>query len=121
MWTGYAMSKYFGDRYRETIDEKIERYRRRRANDPGIQLVDRVRQLEDDLGRALLFIQALAEACMAKGVLTQEEIARMVKKVDLVDGVEDGKLAPECVRPKRRRKRPASPEDHMRQLEEGEG
>lgn len=116
----YSMSKYFGDRQRETIDRRLKRMRER-AYDPRIQLVDRVNQLEDDLGRVLLLVQALAETCIAKGVLDRKEIAQMAKQVDLADGVADGKLDPQTVRPARPKQPPAAatPEEHLRRLEEG--
>ncbi|NQT40389.1 MAG: hypothetical protein HQ581_23045 [Planctomycetes bacterium] len=115
----YSMSKYFGDRQRETIDRRLKRMRER-AYDPRIQLVDRVNQLEDDLGRVLLLVQALAETCIAKGVLDRKEIAQMAKKVDLADGVADGKLDPQTVRPAQPKPPPpaATPEEHLRKLEE---
>ncbi len=119
-WTMYSISKYFGDRHREAIDRRLKRFRER-ANDPRIQLVDRVSQLEDDLGRALLLIQALAETCIEKGVLSREEIAEMAKKVDLADGVADGKLDPQTVRPDRPKDPPPThtPEASFRKREAG--
>ena len=116
MW---GMSKYFGDRHRELIDEKIARYRAS-ADDPRIKLVDRVNQLEDDLGRTLLLLVALADTCMAKGVLTKKDITEMAKKIDPADGVPDGKLDPEAVWPESasRSQPPVSPEEHFRRLEE---
>jgi len=45
-WTMWSISKYFGDRYRETIDAKIQRYRAR-ANDPRVQLGFGPNQLPD--------------------------------------------------------------------------
>jgi len=118
-WSMYSISKYFGDRHLESLDQKLKRYRER-AKDARIQLVDRVSQLEDDLGRALLLIRALAETCVAKGVLSREEIAEMAKRVDLADGVADGKLDPETIRPAQptRPSTPVSPEEHLRRLEE---
>jgi hypothetical protein len=118
-WSAYSVSKYFGDRHRETIDQKLKRFRER-TNDPRIELVDRVNQLEDDLGRMLLLIQALAESCIEKGVLSREEIAQMAENVDLVDGVADGKLDPQIIRPVRpdQAQPAASPEEHLRRLEE---
>jgi len=53
---------------------------------------DRVTQLESDLGRVALIARALMEACLKKGVLTQVEIAEMMRKVDASDGTEDGRL-----------------------------
>ena len=61
---------------------------------------DRIESLEKGLGVATLLAQSLAEACIRKGVLKPNEIAAVVDELDLVDGVRDGMLNPEVVRPK---------------------
>jgi hypothetical protein len=53
---------------------------------------DRVRQLEEDLGRVALVTRAVMDACLKKGVLTQVEVAEMLRKADASDGSEDGRL-----------------------------
>lgn len=117
-WTMWSISKYFGDRHRELIDDKLARYRAR-ADDPRIMLDDRVDQLEGDLGRALLLLQALAETCVAKGILSRQEIAEMAKTIDVSDGIADGKLDPQTMRPAPSpAAEPVSPEEHLRRLEE---
>jgi hypothetical protein len=58
----------------------------------GQSLEDRVIQLEEDLGRVALLTEALMEAILKKGVLSQIEIAQMMTEVDLSDGERDGKL-----------------------------
>ena len=60
--------------------------------DPAPSLEARVQQLEDDLGRVALVARALMDACLKKGVLTQLEIAEMMRKADASDGSEDGRL-----------------------------
>ena len=55
-------------------------------------LADRVKQLEADLGRVALLTQALMDAILKKGVLSQIEIAEMMTQVDMSDGVRDGRL-----------------------------
>jgi hypothetical protein len=55
-------------------------------------LETRVQQLEDDLGRVALLTRALIDAVLKKGVLTQIELAEMMTKADMQDGVRDGKL-----------------------------
>ncbi len=52
----------------------------------------RVAQLEDDLGRVALLTRALIDAVLKKGLLTQVDLAEMMAKADLSDGVRDGKL-----------------------------
>ena len=97
-WTMFLISKYFSTRHSEMLDSKQKRFR---AGSLGsrIHTEDRVNQLEDDLGRALLLLQALAETCIVKGVLTREELATMAEQVDLSDGVADGKLDLQTIRP----------------------
>lgn len=56
------------------------------------KLEARVAQLEDDLGRVALLTRALMDAILKKGVLSQIELAEMMTKADLSDGVRDGKL-----------------------------
>ena len=51
------------------------------------------------MSRALLLLQSLAELSVAKGVVTREEIAAMAERVDMEDGVADGKLDPAVMRP----------------------
>jgi hypothetical protein len=97
-WALFAMGKYFSARQGELLDDKLKRFRSSTL-DTRIQLVDRVNQLEDDLSRTLLLLQALTETCIAKGVLTREELAAMAEQVDLSDGVADGKLDLQTIRP----------------------
>jgi hypothetical protein len=61
----------------------------------------RVADLEGDLGRVALLARALMDACIKKGLLTQLEIAQMLRAIDASDGVEDGRLDPKMYRPKR--------------------
>jgi hypothetical protein len=55
--------------------------------------------LEDDLGRALLLIHALSEACLSKGLFTQAELHSFIEAIDVSDGTADGKLDPASQRP----------------------
>src|SRR5690242_3557605 len=97
-WTSLSISKYFSARQGELLDDKLKRFRARTL-DTRIQLVDRVNLLEDDLARTLLLLQALPETRLAKGVLSREELTTMAEQVDLTDGVADGKLDPQTIRP----------------------
>lgn len=98
-WSSHAIKKYLSKREVETFDQRLSRYRHARV-DPEVQTTDRVAQLEDDLARALLLIEALAEACVRHGVVSREQIAKAAEKLDLLDGVADGKLDPSVIRPK---------------------
>jgi hypothetical protein len=55
------------------------------------ELRRRVEQLEDDAARMALLTLSLAELCVAKGVITEDELAARMREIDLRDGVEDGK------------------------------
>lgn len=79
-------------------------YRQRVANrNSRIRSNDRIQELEDDLGRVALLVRSLADACVKKGVLTHNEIAEMMHKADVFDGVPDGKLNPKALRPPQER------------------
>ena len=56
------------------------------------QLETRVANLEDDLGRVALLTQALIDAILKKGVITQVDLAEMMARQDVSDGERDGKL-----------------------------
>jgi hypothetical protein len=51
----------------------------------------RVKQLESDLGRVAVLTRALIDACLKKGVVSQVELADLMKKADASDGVLDGR------------------------------
>jgi len=55
-------------------------------------LETRVSNLEDDLGRVALLTQAIIDAVLKKGLITQVELAAMMAKQDMSDGERDGKL-----------------------------
>ena len=68
-----------------------------------------------------MLLQSLAELSVAKGVVTREEIAAMAERVDMEDGVADGKLDPAVMRPEQEESEdelPVSPKEHLRRLEE---
>jgi hypothetical protein len=54
----------------------------------------RIQDLEDELGRIRLLTFALADLCLDTGLVTLDEMKERLKKLDVSDGVEDGKLAP---------------------------
>lgn len=66
------------------------------ANCTGLEA--RVADLESDLGRVALLARALMDACIKKGVLSQLDIAQMLRAIDASDGVEDGRLDPKMLR-----------------------
>lgn len=72
------------------VMEKEFNHHRSRQDNHGL----RIEQLERDLGYTTLLARALAEACLKKGVLTQEELHAMVREVDVADGRLDGRASP---------------------------
>ena len=86
-------------------------------------MVNDVVELEEDLGRAVLLLQALLQAIIRKGLLTREEIMSVAAELDLRDGEADGQLDPRTVRPpgEREPERPGSPEAHLARLERSGG
>ena len=104
-WTTNVLKKYLTGAECETFDDCVARLRHA---GPGLgeRQADRVEQLEGDLARAVLLIHTLAEACIAKGVFTRNEIAQAAAETDLLDGTADGKLDPAAVRPRQKRKPP---------------
>jgi hypothetical protein len=93
LWLGHLLAKYVGDRQAASTEKMIAKNRKIRARNPS-ELVNRVDELEDELARTRLLLYTLTELCVSKGVMTQKELQAMAKKVDLADGVQDGKLAP---------------------------
>ncbi len=85
----------------ESFDARVTRLRDTRVG-PLIPDPERMSQLEDDLARTHLLIHALVEACVDKGILTREQITRACTRLDLLDGVADGKLDPAVIRPKKK-------------------
>ena len=65
----------------------------------------RMEDLESDLGHVILLVNALAEACVKKGVISREDITQMIHELDLSDGVADGKYTPKKAKKARARKR----------------
>lgn len=55
---------------------------------------DRIRELEAELGRVSLLTFALADLCLETGLVTLDELKARLVKLDLSEGVADGKLAP---------------------------
>lgn len=59
----------------------------------------RVLQLEEDLARVALLSRTLAELCLAKGVITKQELAEQLVATDIVDGALDFGLDPSLTLP----------------------
>ena len=93
-WTRYLFHDFWTAREFDRMDDQLRRkgWADRRSR---IELRERVKSLEDDLGRVALLCRALVDVALAKGLLTRDEISAMIAKTDLADGRADGKLDPE--------------------------
>jgi hypothetical protein len=58
-----------------------------------------VAALEADLGRVALLARALAELCLEKGLVSREELVRLLLSADMADGKRDGTLQGKVVMP----------------------
>jgi hypothetical protein len=59
----------------------------------------RIRELESGLGRVALLARSLAELCLAKGLITAEELRAQMLATDMEDGAGDGRLDPQVAHP----------------------
>ena len=75
---------------------RADRSRRRRKLSAAEQ---RVEALEEALARVTMLARALAELCLAKGLVTRAELERALAEADLADGAEDGGLDPSVALP----------------------
>jgi hypothetical protein len=82
----------------------------------------RIEDLEDEAGRLRLVVRALAEALRANGAVDEFQLSEALRRVDLEDGVEDGRLrrrpAEKPARPRRdapRRRRRVGKHEGRRQ------
>jgi hypothetical protein len=101
---------------REKIDSIDRQLRAMRRSAPSANRVDaELDNLASDLGKAMLLVHALIETCVRKGVLTREEIAEIIRELDLRDGAADGQL-----RTRAKSSRPTSVHEFLGQLAEDE-
>jgi hypothetical protein len=89
---GYLLGEV--DQLERRLESLFVHQRQGRKNDRA-----RVEELELDLARVALLARALADLCIAKGVLTQEELVRQLNEADLADGKQDQKLPAKVVMP----------------------
>ncbi len=112
-FSNYFLHDFFTAREFNLIKERERRRRNQRLRQRRADQ-QRLEALEDHLARVAMLARGLADACLAKGVFTKEELARFLLEADLADGVEDGGLDPSVVLP--------GEEDHadLRPLEDDE-
>ena len=78
---------------RRTRSERAFQHRQR------LSALKRAEAAEDELARVALLARSLAELCLAKGLITAEELRQRMLTVDAVDGKRDARLAPGLVEP----------------------
>ena len=66
-------------------------WRARRAAQSSAERID---ALEDELGRLHLVVRAMSEVLRSKGVLDEALCSEAMRRIDLEDGVSDGKVTP---------------------------
>jgi hypothetical protein len=76
------------------VDARARQELRQHATD----LSKYVEDLEEDVGRLSLLLRVLLDACIKKGVVTHDEFSRMIGEIDMLDGVQDGRLDPKKAR-----------------------
>ncbi len=79
----------------------------------------RLRQSEDDLASMLLLAAGVRWALLDAGVLSKSDLAEAIRRLDLADGVADGKLDPSVTRPAPQPK--PSTEEYLQQLAARDG
>ena len=98
-----SLSRYFLHDFftAREFNQLEQRERRRRDQQRRWRRADhqRIQVLEDQLARVAMLARGLADACLAKGVLTKQELAHFLLEADLADGVEDGGLDPDVALP----------------------
>jgi hypothetical protein len=58
-------------------------------------LRERVAEAEAQLGRIELALEGLVEVLVARKLIAREEVALAIQRIDLADGVEDGRIGPD--------------------------
>lgn len=94
----YFLHDFFTARELNAIEDRESR-RNRRERQQRRSDRQRVEDLESELARVTMLARALAQACLARGVLTREELSAALVAADLADGVQDGGLDPEVALP----------------------
>jgi len=97
-WERYFLHDFFTARELNELEEK-HALRSRFERQLRASTSARIAALENDLARVALLARALADVCIAKGVLTKEELMRQLLEADAADGKRDEKLAAKVVMP----------------------
>ena len=128
--SGYACSRrppaatYFAHEqlvlYEKGLDRrrKLQRQKKihRKSKSASHATEQRLRQCEDDLASMLLVAAGIRRALLDAGALDKVDLAKAIRRMDLADGVADGKLDPATTRPASQP--PPSTEEYLRRLAE---
>ena len=95
---------------------KLQRHKRmwRRWRATSDATEQRFRQCQDDLASMLLLAAGVRRALLDAGALEKADLTEAIRRMDLADGVADGKLNPAVTRPAPQP--PLSTEEYLRRL-----
>ena len=105
------------------IDKQVERLKKKvldAREDSGADLrniLAAIDQLEVDIGRTLLKVQAIVHVLEEKGLVTTDELAAKAAELDEMDGKADGILHPAVFRTEEEHQRAPSPRAFLIALE----
>jgi hypothetical protein len=85
-------------KYLRTIAQETEQANRLRSDKTenlewqNRQLHERIRRLEGDVGGLALIVASILKKLDEKGHVTRDEVKTVIEKLDLIDGIRDGKI-----------------------------
>ena len=98
-WTRYLLHDFWTAREFNKMDEERRARRKstRRLRQTHIaqkqELSNRIDELEQDLGEAVLLLRTMSELCVQKGIVSAEEMMAKAEELDALDGVIDGRMS----------------------------
>jgi hypothetical protein len=98
-WTRYILHDFWTAREFNRLDDtrrarrKASRRHRSQHASERAALSNRIDELEQDLGEAVLLLRTMSDLCVAKGVISAEEIMAKAEELDAQDGVIDGRMS----------------------------
>ncbi|MFT7534857.1 MAG: hypothetical protein ACI85K_000807 [Hyphomicrobiaceae bacterium] len=97
-WTRYLLHDFWTAREFNKMDDErrsrrksTQRMRHRHVSETKV-LENRVDELEQDLGEAVLLLRSMSDLCVQKGVISAEEMMAKAEELDALDGVMDGRM-----------------------------
>ena len=92
----------FNDWYTAHELDELERRQdlvQKSARESRQELRDQIRDARSDMAALALLTRSLAELCLARGVLTRDELKQRMLELDIIDGRADGGLDPKLAVP----------------------